>query len=172
MKYVKKLLGKKKGKIHASLARLDRLTKDEGLSAAAQTLGIVHQSSKEINKIKRLLFLSASPFRCRDRRYSVGDQLQNDVQNWLSPPDPSTNQNFVSKARHRGTAAWFFESSALTEWKANGSLLWIHGKRTSFEISMMAVHLLTFLSYSGRRKEHASVRHNFTETSEVIHSAY
>ena len=31
-----------KDKIQASLGRLDRLTKDEGLSVAAQTLGMVH----------------------------------------------------------------------------------------------------------------------------------
>jgi hypothetical protein len=39
---VKKLLGKRKGKIQAALERLDRLTKDEGLSAVAQILGVVH----------------------------------------------------------------------------------------------------------------------------------
>ena len=50
VKYVKKLFGKSKGKIHAALERLDRLTKDEGLSVVAQTLG-------EVNKIKRLLYL-------------------------------------------------------------------------------------------------------------------
>ena len=37
---MKKLWGK--DKIPAVLGRLDRLTKDEGLSAVAQTLGIVH----------------------------------------------------------------------------------------------------------------------------------
>ncbi len=41
-KFVKKLLGKRKDKIQAVLERLDRLTKDEGLSAVAQTLGVVH----------------------------------------------------------------------------------------------------------------------------------
>ena len=39
---MKKLSGKRKGKIQAALDRLDRLTKDEGLSAVAQTLGVVH----------------------------------------------------------------------------------------------------------------------------------
>ena len=131
-KFVKKLLGKGNDKIQAALERLDRLTKDEGLSSVAQTLG-------EINEMKRVLFLSSLSLLYR--RYSVGDLLQKDIQHWLSPPDPSTNQNFVSKARHRGTAAWFFESSALTEWKAKGSLLWIHGKRTSFELLMGALHL-------------------------------
>jgi hypothetical protein len=37
---VKTLLGK--DKIQAALERLDRLTKDEVLSAVAQTLGVVH----------------------------------------------------------------------------------------------------------------------------------
>ena len=89
--------------------------------------------------MKRLSFPPTSP--CRDRRYPLGDQLQKDVQYWLSPPDPSTNQNFVLKARHEGTARWFFESSVLAEWKAKGSLLWIHGKRASFELTMSALHL-------------------------------
>ena len=39
-KFVEKLLGK--DKIQTTLERLDRLTKDEGLSAVAQTLGVVH----------------------------------------------------------------------------------------------------------------------------------
>jgi hypothetical protein len=39
---VKKLLGRRKGKIQDALDRLDRLTKDEGLSAVAQILGVVH----------------------------------------------------------------------------------------------------------------------------------
>jgi hypothetical protein len=37
---VKKLLGE--DKIQAALERLDRLTRDEGLSVAVHTLGIVH----------------------------------------------------------------------------------------------------------------------------------
>ena len=65
------------------------------------------------------------------REYVAGDQLQESVQRWLSAPNPSTNQNFVSKARRSGTATWFFESNALADWKATGSFLWIHGKRMS-----------------------------------------
>ena len=133
-----KLFGKRKDKIQTALERLDRLTKEEGLSAVAETLGVVHQSSKDMNRMKRLLFLSLP---LPKPTVSLGDQLQKDVQHWLSPPDPSTNQSFISKARHRGTAAWFFESSTLTKWKANGSLLWIHGKRASFELPMPTLHL-------------------------------
>ena len=43
------------------------------------------------------------------------------------------NQNFVRKAQHKGSAAWFFESSVLTDWNARGSFLWIHGKRMLFQ---------------------------------------
>ena len=73
------------------------------------------------------------PFVAETDCVSVGDQLQRDVRYWLSPPDPSTNHNFVRKLRLSGTAAWFFESNAITEWKETGSLLWIHGKRMFFE---------------------------------------
>jgi len=41
-KFVKKLRGNGKDKTQAALEKLDRLTKDEGLSAVAQTLGVVH----------------------------------------------------------------------------------------------------------------------------------
>ena len=39
---MEKLWRNGKDKTQAALERLDRLTKDEGLSAVAQTLGVVH----------------------------------------------------------------------------------------------------------------------------------
>jgi hypothetical protein len=60
---MKNLWGRGQDKIQAALERLDRLTKDEGLTAVAQTLGVVHgiaDDTNEINKMKRLLF--SSPF--------------------------------------------------------------------------------------------------------------
>ena len=98
----------------------------------------LHHELNEINKMKRLLL--SFTFCCRDRQYPLGDQLRQDVQHWLSPPDPSTNQNFVRKARHSGTAAWFFKSNELTEWKSTGSLLWIHGKRTFCDSTTTALN--------------------------------
>ncbi len=93
-----------------------------------QFLVAIYQVIDEINKIRRSLTFFPT-FRCRDRRYLVGDQLRRDINDWLSPPDQSTNHNGFRKARHSGTAAWFLEGDAFTEWKAKGSLLWIHGKR-------------------------------------------
>ena len=48
-KFLKKLFGK--DKIQASLDRLDRLTKDEGLSAVAQTLGVVHGIADDVRAV-------------------------------------------------------------------------------------------------------------------------
>ena len=61
--------------------------------------------------------------------------MQRDVQHWLTPPDPSTNHDFVWKAHHTGTASWFFDSDSLTGWKRAGSCLWIHGKRKICNLS-------------------------------------
>jgi hypothetical protein len=49
--FVKKLLGK--DKIPSILKRLDRLTKDEGLSTGAQTMGVVHRLEGNMNIVMR-----------------------------------------------------------------------------------------------------------------------
>ncbi|KAH9974187.1 hypothetical protein BJV74DRAFT_782557 [Russula compacta] len=64
----------------------------------------------------------------------AGNQIRRDLRNWLSPPDPSINYNTASDARHKGTATWFAKNTAFADWKASGSLLWIHGKRASWII--------------------------------------
>ncbi|KAH9166811.1 hypothetical protein EDB89DRAFT_2101116, partial [Lactarius sanguifluus] len=57
-------------------------------------------------------------------------RTRKDHRAWLSPPDPSTNQNIASTTQHEGTATWFFRGSIFMEWKskATTSLLWVHGK--------------------------------------------
>jgi hypothetical protein len=92
-----------------------------------------------MNKMNRLSFF-IEPFVAKTDGYLVGDHLRWDVQHWLSPPDPSTNHSFVRKARLSGSAAWFFESNALAEWKASGSFLWIHGKRMYVEPPKSALY--------------------------------
>ena len=89
-----------------------------------------------------------------DQHCPVGDQLQRDVQHWLSPPDPSKNHDFVWKAHHTGTSVWFFESNALAEWKASGSLLWIHGKR---KVSLLLACACINGFYSRVREKYTSV---------------
>jgi hypothetical protein len=61
----------------------------------------------------------------------AGDKLQQDVRNWLSPPDPSKNHIIARESHQKGTASWFADGDLFSEWKTSGpsSLLWIHGKR-------------------------------------------
>jgi hypothetical protein len=95
----------------------------------------------------------------RDQHCIVGDQLQRDVQHWLSPPDPSKNHDFVWKAHHTGTSTWFFESEVLAKWKASGSFLWIHGKRR-FSLLLACAYINGFLIVQpGQGKVHFCMKH-------------
>ncbi|KAH9009051.1 hypothetical protein EDB85DRAFT_2283293 [Lactarius pseudohatsudake] len=58
------------------------------------------------------------------------NELREKLRKWTAPPDPSVNYNTASSAHHQGTTAWCTKGNTLTDWKASGSLLWIHGKRT------------------------------------------
>jgi len=83
----------------------------------------------------------------------TGDKLQQDVQNWLSPPDPWKNHNLARGSRHSGTGTWWIEDDDYVEWKSSGSssLLWIHGKRQYFLAFPSQTDAYFF--YSGRGKE-------------------
>jgi hypothetical protein len=66
-----------------------------------------------------------------------GNQLRESTHKWLSPPDPSTNHNIACGTHHKKTATWFFEGRIYQEWKTTGSLIWIHGKRSSVPLSKL-----------------------------------
>jgi hypothetical protein len=67
-----------------------------------------------------------------ETKATSGDRLRENIQKWLSPPDPSNNHNTACEAHHTGTAAWFLEGPVYNEWKETGSFLWTHGNRTVF----------------------------------------
>ena len=67
----------------------------------------------------------------------IGNHSREQLQTWLSPPDPSTNQNIARKVHHKGTATWFFQGGIFQEWKSSPSLLWVHGKRTSLCLPLL-----------------------------------
>jgi hypothetical protein len=71
----------------------------------------------------------------------IGDQVQHRIQSWLSPADSSTNLDIVLGPRLDRTASWFTQSTTFQEWKATGSLLWIHGKRMHVS-DLFALHVL------------------------------
>ncbi|KAI9434706.1 hypothetical protein H4582DRAFT_764263 [Lactarius indigo] len=56
------------------------------------------------------------------------NQLRHDLRNWISPPDPSINYNTACGAHHEGTATWLTRGDAFNRWRADGCLVWVHGK--------------------------------------------
>ena len=88
----------------------------------------------------------------------AGDQLRNNLRNWLSPPDPSVNYNTASDARHEGTAQWFIGCDTFKDWKVSTSLLWIYGKRP-FPRPSSSLSLIDPYFYSWFGEECPQVRH-------------
>ncbi|KAN0105772.1 hypothetical protein V8E52_010731 [Russula decolorans] len=139
----KKFMGKLRGEkdIEATIQRLDRLTLDEGRATAAQTLEVVYglvqhrraimddadgtESASVISQALETMQELVTKINQVER-----DKLQQDVRNWLSPPDPWKNHNLARGSRHSGTGAWWIEGDAYAEWKSSdsSSLLWVHGK--------------------------------------------
>jgi hypothetical protein len=91
----------------------------------------MHQVASDLNKAKREPFFDVVVTEW-DQDCPTGDSLQKDIFGWLSPPDPWKNHHAACESRHHGTAEWFIQGNAFSEWKTSevpGSLLWVHGKR-------------------------------------------
>ena len=89
---------------------------------------MMQQISNDINKMKRSLLRF---YHCGHvvLKLISGDRLQRESRSWLSPPDPSPNYNIACEIHQDGTATWFCEGNVFAKWKAEGFLLWPHGKR-------------------------------------------
>jgi hypothetical protein len=66
----------------------------------------------------------------------TGNEMQEKLHRWLSPPDPSINHHNARKTQHEGTGTWFIHCKKFREWKENGSLLWIRGNRMLLQPSL------------------------------------
>jgi len=110
---------------------LVRFFGDNDCSVPDWALEILHRVASDMNKLKRQLFPNVTLAAWNHRDCLAGDKLQQDIRNWLSPPDPWKNHNIARGSRHSGTGAWFVNGSTLEEWGSSGpsSLLWVHGKR-------------------------------------------
>ncbi|KAF8257082.1 hypothetical protein EI94DRAFT_81395 [Lactarius quietus] len=146
--------------IKVALSKLDRLTQEEGnrlightsntadriegdVGAARGELKVVGDEVKvvgdEVKGVSADLKQHIKDGKEREAREDEEKRRQRIEENrrrvredrkWLSPPDPSTNQNIATNLQHEGTAAWFFKGNISKEWKSkpSTSLLWIHGK--------------------------------------------
>ncbi|KAI9435615.1 hypothetical protein BJY52DRAFT_1218172 [Lactarius psammicola] len=116
-KYLKKLVGRRD--IEDALSRLDRLTQQEVQMAIVEVLKVAHHVKDRVETVGNKVNVAIE-----------GSRVRTNNQVWLSPPDPSTNQNIACSTQHEGTATWFFQGSIYMQWKSKSttSLLWIHGK--------------------------------------------
>jgi len=94
----------------------------------------------------------------------AGDEVQQKVRDWLSPPDPWKNHKIACETQLTGTGTWWIQGQAYTEWNSAGpsALLWIHGKRGCFACShLLSPRTYGFFLFSWCRKERALVRESF-----------
>ncbi|KAF8262464.1 hypothetical protein EI94DRAFT_708298 [Lactarius quietus] len=147
--YLKKLVGRTD--IEDALKRLDALTREEVQMAIAQILKATDELKDNVTKANTAMEQTANTVdEIMDNLDEIMDdvdeimddidemkdfvveikwnQIEQDVQKWFSPPDPSVNYNTACEAYQDGTAAWFFQGSIFKEWELIDSLLWIHGK--------------------------------------------
>jgi hypothetical protein len=143
-KFLKWLMGKTDVEAAgAELLRLDFLTREESLMVAVRNLEVMHRVDGKVDAIKvlaedidkklpgLLLLVGTVVDRLTTKADTLtGNQLQEKLRTWLSPPDPSINHDTACKAQHTGTARWFIQGSTFRDWKEKGSLLWIRGNRT------------------------------------------
>ena len=76
---------------------------------------------------------------CRGSYTVIGEEVLQKLKAWLYPLDTSKNYNVGLRELHAETTTWFLESQIFQEWYSNGSLLWIHGKRTFLDTSRLHV---------------------------------
>ena len=87
--------------------------------------------------------------------FLAGDKLQQDIINWLSPPDPWKNHHISRDSRHPESAVWFIQGNTFSEWKASevpSSSLWIHGKRPFISSSYAFSETENFFIVAGAGK--------------------
>ena len=113
----------------------------------------------DVNKSRRQSSLNIVIAGRIHRDCLTGGELQQDIQSWLSPPDPSINHKIACELRHTGTTLWFTQGDTFSEWKwsKTSSLLWINGKRSLFPALSAIAETDGFCSCSGRREEYPLV---------------
>ncbi|KAI9434802.1 hypothetical protein H4582DRAFT_2130885 [Lactarius indigo] len=141
-KFLKKVAGIRR--LEDGLRKLDKMTNEEARMANAEALNIAHDIDKKVEAVEAgvkdvdgkvqtiigdgkeaKLVMQTTSQNVDDLKRT---QLLKSLREWQSPSDPSTNHVIASDRQHEGTAEWFCKSKMFEEWKATGSLLWIHGK--------------------------------------------
>ena len=136
---------------------VDDRVQDIGKDISIKVQGV----DDKLDQANRSLFLFTLSHHPDGSNNVAGNQLRDNLLQWLSPRDPSTNHNIASKARHNGTADWFFRSNVFSQWKSTGSFLWINGKCALNLAFTLRQPLIVPFFHSGVREKCSLVRLSF-----------
>ncbi|KAI9434814.1 hypothetical protein H4582DRAFT_2130890, partial [Lactarius indigo] len=146
-KFLKKVAGIRR--LEDGLRKLDKMTNEEARMANAEVLKVAHDIHKKVEAVGAGMKDVDENVQVVDEKVQViidafvinlvmvdgrapdmlpGGKLLRSLRKWQSPSDPSTNHIIASDRQHDGTAEWFCKGNTFDEWKATGSLLWVHGK--------------------------------------------
>jgi len=114
--YLKQLAGT--NEIADALQRFDKLEQGELLTVMAQistdTRGLKDDAKETKADVKEII----SKMDTRER-----ENFLRHLQEWLSPPELSTNYELGLEAYHKGTATWFIEGEIFQEWDSTARYL-------------------------------------------------
>ncbi|KAN0141459.1 hypothetical protein V8E53_000704 [Lactarius tabidus] len=140
-KYIKRLTGR--NDFEDALKRLDQLTQEEARMAAAEMLRFTHSIDDNVKGVIERMKNSGVAIREVEIKWK---QMEQDIRNWFSPPDPSTNHNAACVVKNNIPPTWFFEAGIFKGWMSNGSLLWVHGKPGSGKTVLSAAIIQHIMS--------------------------
>ncbi|KAH9012612.1 hypothetical protein EDB83DRAFT_329050 [Lactarius deliciosus] len=144
--FLKKLVGR--NDIEDALLRLDKLEQGELRTVSVRVLKTTNDlkdAKSDIKDVTSDIKAATNDIKddtgnikndTRETKVMVQQIVDNvtreweQLQGWLTPPDPSTNHSNACSAQHKRTAAWVFNEDIFKEWESSesASLLWIHGK--------------------------------------------
>lgn len=107
-------------------------------------------SEDQIQKLKKILVDLQSPIlRIDSRVAALCDKLESserlNILEWISGIRYEENHNFARYGRTSGTGAWLLQHERYREWRASSAsmILWLHGDRAYYCVSISEVALLT-----------------------------
>ncbi|KAF8263891.1 hypothetical protein EI94DRAFT_549036 [Lactarius quietus] len=150
--------------IKGALSKLDRLTQEgvrRVIEHVSNTVDRVEGSVGVLNDNLNQFIKDDQEWKAREdkeKKHQKMEESRRRDKEWLSPPDPSTNQNkhIASQARRESSATWIFEENIFMEWnlwgsKSTTSFLWIHGKPGSGKRSFGSLSSMGFTLRSSHR---------------------
>src|SRR5258708_193760 len=131
------------------------LSRQSSDSISDWVLETMHQIATDLTKSKREPFFDVAIADWDHRDCPTGDNLQQDIFKWLSPPDHWNTHHSTCKLRHPGSAEWFIKGNTFSEWKSSDdpvSLLWVRGNRAFMPSSyaLVETEILVFKAGAGK----------------------